>query len=292
LVRRIAGREVLAHDLIRAILFGETDPVRMDRIRIGWTGPVEVSDFDIRAYLDDHALDAILAVDAPQVIVTIGAPEDYPRLLAAPLMVRRRWINVPDPAADPAEIADRILRAYAGSATAERFPQEPLVSVFTPTDLTGEKIERPRRSLLAQTYGNWEWVLYDDSPDEGETFARMSAIAAADHRVSAFRADRPCGNIGEVKRRACGLAKGRILLEFDHDDELTPGALRSLIDAANHYPEAGFFYSDCAEVFEDGKNASYGDDWGIGYGSYREEVHSGRTYLVTSRGKTRDAPAE
>ncbi|MGI9253631.1 MAG: glycosyltransferase family 2 protein, partial [Thermomicrobiales bacterium] len=132
------------------------------------------------------------------------------------------------------------------------------------------------------TYANWEWVIYDDSPDDGETFARMSDLAASDFRISAFRSDTACGNIGEVKRRACGLAKGDILLELDHDDELTPNALRSLVDARNRYPEAGFFYSDCAEIFENGVNATYGSEWGMGYGSYREESHGGRTYMVTN----------
>jgi O-antigen biosynthesis protein len=272
----------MSHDLIRVSLFGETDPGWLERIKLDWTSPIEAEGFDIRAYPDDADLDPLLAAADPQVIVTLGSPEDYPWLMAAPLMVRRRWINVPDRETSPAEIATRIVRAYIGNATTERFPQEPLVSVFTPTYLTGDKIERPRRSLQAQTYRNWEWVLYDDSPDDGETFARMSALAAADHRISAFRADWPCGNIGEVKRRACGLAKGRILVELDHDDELTPDALRTLVEAVNRYPEAGFFYSDCAEVFEDGTNASYGSEWGMGYGSYREEVHDGRNLLVTN----------
>jgi glycosyltransferase involved in cell wall biosynthesis len=272
----------MSHDLLRVCVFGSDDPEWFDQIRLTWMGRTEADGFDIRGYRSDADLAAILVDFHPQVVVTIGDPAAYPNLLAAPLAVRRRWINIPDPAMPPTEIATKIIGAYVGNATKERFPDEPLVSVFTPTYLTGDKIERPWRSLLAQTYPNWEWVIYDDSPDDGETFARMSAIAAQDHRVSAFRANVPCGNIGEVKRRTCGLAKGQIFVELDHDDELTPNALRDLVAARNRFRDAGFFYSDCAEVFENGTNATYGDDWGMGFGSYRPETHGGRDLLVTN----------
>src|SRR5260221_14678449 len=33
----------------------------------------------------------------------------------------------------------------------------PLVSVFTPAYRTGERIRRPLRSLLEQSYPDWEW---------------------------------------------------------------------------------------------------------------------------------------
>ncbi|MFM9108008.1 MAG: glycosyltransferase [Chloroflexota bacterium] len=272
----------MSHDLIRVSLFGNDDPAWLEKIRLSWMSEIEADGFDVRGHLSDEGLDAVLVADRPQVIVTLGEPASYPRLLAAPISIRRRWINVADPATPPNEIATRIAAAFIGNATKSRFPQEPLVSVFTPTYLTGDKIERPWRSLLAQTPATWEWVIYDDSPDDGETFARMSALADADFRVSVFRADRPCGNIGEVKRRACGLAKGQLFVELDHDDELTPGALRDLVSARNAHPDAGFFYSDCAEIFENGGNASYGDDWGMGYGSYRNETHGGRDLLVTN----------
>jgi hypothetical protein len=110
----------------------------------------------------------------------------------------------------------------------------------------------------------------------------MAALCREDHRISAFRSERPCGAIGEVKRRACGLARGEILLELDHDDELTPHALAWVVEAYRKFPDAGFFYTDCAEVFEDGRIATYGDGWGFGFGSYRDEVHEGRALKVTN----------
>jgi hypothetical protein len=55
-----------------------------------------------------------------------------------------------------------------------------------------------------------------------------------------------------------------------------------VVEAFETFPEAGFAYTDCAEVFEDGANASYADGWAFGFGSYRTESLLGRDYTVTN----------
>jgi glycosyltransferase involved in cell wall biosynthesis len=272
----------MSFDLIRVCVFGRGDPGWSDQVTLRDASAVEAAGFAIQTFLTDVDLTRHLVEIRPQVIVSFGRPETYQNLWRAPLEVRRRWITFPDLNVDPADVAERIIQTYITNATTDRFPEEPLVSVFTPTHLTGDKIERPLRSLLAQSYANWEWVLYDDSPDDGRTFAAISELCCRDQRIAAYRAHRASGRIGEVKRRACGLARGSILVELDHDDELTPDALGHVIEAHRAYPDAGFFYTDCAEVFESGENATYGDSWGFGYGSYREEWLNGRTYMVTN----------
>jgi glycosyltransferase involved in cell wall biosynthesis len=179
------------------------------------------------------------------------------------------------------ELADRALAVFVDVATNERFPQLPLVSVFTPTYRTGDVLARPYESLLAQEYDNWEWVVYDDSPDD-ETFGALRVIAGNDPRVRIFRGDGNWGVIGEVKRRLCGLARGSILVELDHDDEITPLCLRSLVEAFERFPDAGFAFTDCAEVFEDGEVAGYPEGWGFGFGSYRSERLGEKDFLVTN----------
>jgi hypothetical protein len=73
------------------------------------------------------------------------------------------------------------------------------------------------------------------------------------------------------------------LVELDHDDELTPWCVSSIVEAFDKFPKASFAYTDCAEVIGDEhENASYPDGWGFGYGSYRSEFWRGRDYLVTN----------
>ena len=48
---------------------------------------------------------------------------------------------------------------------------KPILSVFTPTYITNERIFRTYESLVNQTYENWEWVVVDDSPlNENKTW--------------------------------------------------------------------------------------------------------------------------
>lgn len=271
----------MAFDLLRVSVFGECDPTWLASVRLASSTPVEAAGFDICPAPDDTGLTRILGEVRPQVIVSVGALDAFPRLMAAPLEVRKRWLHYPEPE-DPHAVAAQIMGTFIQNATSARFPDTPLVSVFTPTYLTGEVIARPWESLRAQSYDNWEWVIYDDSPDDGATFAQMAELARSDARVRVFRSDQPCGAIGEVKRRACGLARGAILLELDHDDELTPRAVADVVEAYRTFPDAGFFYTDCAEVLADGQNATYGDDWAFGFGSYRAEAWHGHTYAVTN----------
>jgi glycosyltransferase involved in cell wall biosynthesis len=272
----------MAFDLLKVCVFGCNDPAWLENVRLSGMSPEEASSFDIQAFDDDAQLEQILVDLRPQVLVSLGQPDAYRRLWASPLDVRRRWVSVTDPGTAPARVADLIMETFITNASGERFPTSPLVSVFTPTYLTGGKIERPLQSLLKQTYAEWEWVIYDDSPDDGHTFSQMADIASTDHRIAAYRANRPSGSIGAVKRRACGLARGSILLELDHDDALTPSAIASVVEAFRQFPDAGFFYTDCAEVFENGESATYGEGWGMGFGSYRFEQLHGKEYAVTN----------
>jgi len=272
----------MSFDLIRVMVFGRVDDAWADRVRLAFAYPGEADDFDIRMFATDDDLPALLADWPPQVIVSFGEEADFPNLQAAPLEIRKRWMNTDDLGIDPAQVAWAVLQTFLANATDDPFPEVPLVSVFTPTYLTGDKIRRPLESLLAQTYPNWEWVLFDDSPDDGETFAAMCDLAETDQRISAYTGHRASGNIGDVKRRACGLCRGQLLVELDHDDALTPQALEWLVQAWHAFPDAGFFYSDYAEVFETGESATYGDDWAFGYGGYRTEELGGRSYAVAA----------
>jgi len=272
----------MAFDLITVAIFNTPSAEFTQSLRVKGLPATHADGFDLHTYPDDASLQRILVEVRPHVILTFGPPERFRALMSAPLEVRKRWLSVDSPSPDPAAIASQIVECFVLNATHERFPEHPLVSVFTPTYKTGDKIERPFRSLQAQTYTNWEWVLLDDSPDDGATFAQLRGLARADARISAFQPDRPCGIIGAVKRRCAGLCRGWLLVELDHDDELSPEALQHLVAAAAKFPDAGFFYSDCAEVFENGENARYPEGWGFGFGSYREEFHNGRTLLVSN----------
>jgi glycosyltransferase involved in cell wall biosynthesis len=242
--------------------------------------PFETDEMDCRCYPSDKGLYEILARDRPVAIVSFGKAENFPVLTRAPFHVRKMWIHYLD-TNDMAANGSGAFHCFLNNALVKR-DDVPLVSVFTPAFRTGDKIQRPFHSLLAQTYNDWEWVIVDDSDDNDETFKMISELAKKDFRVRLYKADKRSGVIGNVKKTACGLARGEFLVELDHDDELTPMALKWIVDAYRKHPEAGFVYTDFAECYEDGTPHAYGPGWGFGYGSYREEVHNGIKYMVVN----------
>ncbi len=240
--------------------------------------------FDCRCYETDDDLESILINDDPDVIITTGDNSRFKKMSQAPFNIRKKWIYVKSlcnacSRVDRAGVA--AMHCFMHNALKER-PELPLVSVCTPTYNTGSVIHRSFKSLLRQTYKNWEWVIYDDSDDDGSTYSMLKELSETDHRVKVFKPGRHSGIIGEVKHNNMMLASGEIVVEFDHDDEFTTQAFYDIVNAFKKYPEAGFVYSDFAEVFANGQNVSYGKSWAHGYGSYRTGMYEGKEYLIAN----------
>jgi len=218
----------------------------------------------------------------PRVYVSLGdSVEQFTTLYSLPYHERKRWLHYKS----PADIQPFYL-FYCWLKRTDPLPENkiipathfssdmPLVSVFTATYKSKEKIQRPYASLLKQTYSNWEWVIVDDSGDEDATYSQ-DLLPLNDPRVRRYRQDCRNGYIGAIKRYAAGLCTGEILVEVDHDDELTTDCLEKIVNAFKQHPECGFVYGDCAEPYVGNNNSNwYGWDCGFGYAVYyRVWVH-------------------
>lgn len=234
--------------------------------------------FDVVCCATDDLIGMTIARVKPHVILTLHNPATFPVLMNMSLEWRRRWVSLHySLAAD--NIAQSVRHTFLNTcAGPENFPNEPLVSVFTAAYNTPmEHITRMYASLCEQTYRNWEWVLYDDSA-YGRVFTQVYQ-RFKDPRIRIY-AGAHSGNIGEVKRRAASLCDGQILVEADHDDELTPRCLTNLVGAFNKFPDAGFAYSNWCEMKDDGTQLRYGDGWAYGHGKYRSECWRGVEHAV------------
>ena len=166
----------------------------------------------------------------------------------------------------------------------------PFFSIFTPTYKTGERIKRTYESIKNQTYGNWEWVILDDSPDD-ETWNIINDLAKQDYRIKPFKLNPITGgNVGLAKNRAASLCEGDWLVELDHDDALISTCLEDCYKASIKYPDAGFIYTDVCELYENGEMKSYGhigEDWyanpsnpfDFGYAGHTWVEADGKSYL-------------
>jgi glycosyltransferase involved in cell wall biosynthesis len=233
---------------------------------------------DCRCYTSDSCLEQVLIQDRPHVIITMGDRSSFPNLVRAPFEVRKRWLHY-DTLPDLTQLGiDAYGRYLTNVFDCKEEYDNPLVTIFTPAYKPGEQIYRPFLSLKEQTYTNWEWIIVDDSDDDGTTYKMLCGLAKKDYRIQVFKPWEHSGIIGKVKNWACSLGKGHILVELDHDDELTDYALDYVVKGFNQFPEAGFLYTDCAEIYENGTSHTYRKGWAFGYGSYSDVEYKGRLY--------------
>ena len=222
---------------------------------------------EIYSYLDDSDLNNHMVLHKPDVIITIGPnKEAFTHLLEESKksnLIASKWFHFIGPL-NETQIANAVVKSatdWACSVNRDVYNSEelPFFSIFTPTYQTEDRIFRGYESLKNQTYHNWEWVIVDDSPQTHlKTWGILQGIAANDSRVKIHRMHPTSGgNIGEVKRRAASMANGRWLLEMDHDDALISTCLEDVAQAIRTHSDAGFFYTDVAEPYEDGEMRKY-----------------------------------
>jgi glycosyltransferase involved in cell wall biosynthesis len=94
-------------------------------------------------------------------------------------------------------------------------------------------------SILAQTYTNWEWVLYVNG---NCTLEDIPEIIRQNSKVSIFILAGNENRVGAIKNFAFSEGSGDILVEVDHDDLITPNCLQKLNEAYQN-EEVGFVYS-------------------------------------------------
>jgi hypothetical protein len=142
----------------------------------------------------------------------------------------------------------------------------PRVSVFTPSH-DPKWLDKCYDSLVAQTYKDWEWTVVPNGDWGDQTFS------VSDPRVRVFFSTHPPSDplgVGKAKESAVSGCRGHILVELDHDDELTPTALADIVRAFGRHPEAALVYSDTIQINEDG-TTNY-DRWRADHGwDYRPD---------------------
>ncbi len=129
-----------------------------------------------------------------------------------------------------------------------------LLSLFTPTHKP-QFLARLARSIANQTFTDFEWVIVPNG-DAGEIHVDLPQA-----RIVPYTGQTQ--NIGELKRFACQACRGDVLVEVDHDDELTPDCLAELA-ATFSDPRVDFAYSNSCEI-HDGKPWKYDEKFGWRY---------------------------
>ena len=125
-----------------------------------------------------------------------------------------------------------------------KFSYAPKFSVVVPLYHTPAKFLKDLvRSMMYQSYANWELCLVNASPEDRHLTSLLENWAMRDKRIRVIRLEK---NLGIAQNTNAGIAAstGEFIAFLDHDDFLEPDALFCYVDALNKDKTIDVFYSD------------------------------------------------
>jgi peptidoglycan/xylan/chitin deacetylase (PgdA/CDA1 family) len=133
------------------------------------------------------------------------------------------------------------------------FAGAPVVSIGMPVLDGGAAVHVAVRSLLAQTFANWELLLIDDGSTDGQTDA---VAALGDPRIR-FVKDGLNRGLSARLNEAIDMARGRYFARMDHDDICHPDRLRLQVAALESDPAIDLLATRCIRVSDDVRFTGY-----------------------------------
>lgn len=160
--------------------------------------------------------------------------------------------------------------------------ERPLVSVLTPCFHSEEYIVRAVRSVMAQTYPNWEMIIIAD--DDADYAAILSAQGLSDPRLRFIRTGKTGGGAANARNMGLGVASGRLFTLLDSDDAFRPERLQRMVPATIEHG-----VSSCAMTYLDnagtllGTIGDKGQDRLLSPAEYLRTNISGSAMLMVDR---------
>lgn len=132
------------------------------------------------------------------------------------------------------------------------FDEEPVFSIVvplykTPLDLLDAMVDSVRR----QSYGRWQLVLVNASPEDERLCERVDALGDSDERIVCFKLEE---NLGISLNTNAGIkrATGDFVCFLDHDDVIEPETLFEYAKVLNDHPTTDLIYCDEDNLMPDG----------------------------------------
>jgi glycosyltransferase involved in cell wall biosynthesis len=110
----------------------------------------------------------------------------------------------------------------------------PTVSVLMSVYNAERFVAEAARSILAQTYGDFEFIIFDDGSTDGSP-AILKELAAADTRIRLT--SRPNKGLTVTLNEALAQARGEFIARMDCDDIAMPGRFAAQVEALTANPE-------------------------------------------------------
>lgn len=116
---------------------------------------------------------------------------------------------------------------------------QPLVSIIIPSYNKASLLMEMVRSIINQTYTNWELIIVDDGSDN-ENYSIVQDYILQDERCSLIRRFREPKNGNTCRNIGIELAKGDYLVIFDSDDLITTSCLDVRVKFMLSHPDCDY----------------------------------------------------
>lgn len=128
----------------------------------------------------------------------------------------------------------------------------PKISVIMPAYNMEQYIETAIRSVMVQTFADWELLVLDDRSRD-RTCAIVESLAAEDDRIRLIRMENNSG-VAKVRNRGFELSRGEFIALLDSDDTWLPKKLETQLARLGE-SGADFTYCSYGIIDEEGKLA-------------------------------------
>jgi len=135
----------------------------------------------------------------------------------------------------------------------------PLISVLVPIHETPvEMLHQCIRSVIKQTYGNWQLCLVDDGSarKHGEILRVVEEAQSEVESRIVFRRLEESTGISGATNEALKMADGEYIAFLDHDDTLSPHALAAVARAVSRETDVDVVYTDEDKIDANGRRFS------------------------------------
>ncbi|MFA6490145.1 MAG: glycosyltransferase [Candidatus Micrarchaeia archaeon] len=129
--------------------------------------------------------------------------------------------------------------------------KNPLVSVVMPVYNSEKYLRETIESVLGQDFPDFEFVIVEDCPTDGSP-AIIGEYAKKDRRIVRVRNRKNLG-ISESRNRGIGAARGKYIMNMDHDDISMPGRMRMQAEYLKRHPGVGIVGSGVIAIDGGGK---------------------------------------